>query len=164
SGLAAAYELTSEPGWQSLYDVTVYQMGWRLGGKTATGRGPCDRVEEHGLHVLMGWYWNTFRMLRETFAERRAAGLDPSSPFHDVEQAFDPTNALLLPEYSPAHGRWLNWPVIFPTNDARPGSPPLSMWQVMIQALKTGVSVLRSAYRDAIPGGQPDGGTGGVCG
>ena len=30
--LTTAYYLTSKPGWQDEYEVTVYQMGWRLGG------------------------------------------------------------------------------------------------------------------------------------
>jgi predicted NAD/FAD-binding protein len=31
--ITAAYWLTSQPGWQERYQVTVYQQGWRLGGK-----------------------------------------------------------------------------------------------------------------------------------
>jgi uncharacterized protein with NAD-binding domain and iron-sulfur cluster len=36
--LTTVYGLTSEPGWRDKYDITVYQMGWRLGGKGASGR------------------------------------------------------------------------------------------------------------------------------
>ena len=38
AAVAAAFELTSDPGWKSRYDVTLYQMGFRLGGKGASGR------------------------------------------------------------------------------------------------------------------------------
>ena len=31
--MAAVYGLTNEEGWQDKYDITVYQLGWRLGGK-----------------------------------------------------------------------------------------------------------------------------------
>ena len=33
SGLSALFELTNYPGWDALYDVTVYQFGWQVGGK-----------------------------------------------------------------------------------------------------------------------------------
>jgi uncharacterized protein with NAD-binding domain and iron-sulfur cluster len=32
SSLAAVFDLTDEKNWQQKYDITVYQMGWRLGG------------------------------------------------------------------------------------------------------------------------------------
>ena len=69
ASLTAAYELTQHEGWQERYEVTVYQLGWRLGGKTSTGRGPCDRIEEVGIHILQGWYDNAFRLLRSAYAE-----------------------------------------------------------------------------------------------
>jgi uncharacterized protein with NAD-binding domain and iron-sulfur cluster len=48
AALSTAFELTSQPDWQSKYDVTLYQLGWRLGGKCATARGPNGRIEEPG--------------------------------------------------------------------------------------------------------------------
>jgi uncharacterized protein with NAD-binding domain and iron-sulfur cluster len=36
--MATAFELTSVPGWQEKYEITVYQQGWRMGGKGASGR------------------------------------------------------------------------------------------------------------------------------
>ena len=54
SALASVYELTSYENWQEHYDITIYQMGWRLGGKTATGRGPNERIQEHGIHIAQG--------------------------------------------------------------------------------------------------------------
>jgi len=32
-GLTAAFEITESPNWSDLYEVTVHQLGWRLGGK-----------------------------------------------------------------------------------------------------------------------------------
>ena len=72
--IAAAFELT-RPEQQGRYQVTVYQLGWRLGGKGASGRGPADRIEEHGLHLWMGFYENAFRLMRDCYAE---LGRDPS--------------------------------------------------------------------------------------
>jgi uncharacterized protein with NAD-binding domain and iron-sulfur cluster len=69
SGLSAAYELSRTPELRARYDVTVHQMGFRLGGKLASGRNPraALRNEEHGLHVWFGFYENTFRLAREIY-------------------------------------------------------------------------------------------------
>src|SRR5687768_7998621 len=47
------------------YNVTVYQLGWRLGGKGASGRNAeyGQRIEEHGIHVWFGFYENAFKLL-----------------------------------------------------------------------------------------------------
>src|SRR5262245_24650660 len=74
AAIAAAFELT-RPQHEGRYAVTVYQLGWRLGGKGASGRGPADRIEEHGLHLWMGFYENAFRLMRECYAE---LGRDPT--------------------------------------------------------------------------------------
>ena len=56
--LSTAFALTSQPDWQQRYEITIYQMGWRLGGKGASGRNrekdKQHRVEEHGFHVWLG--------------------------------------------------------------------------------------------------------------
>src|SRR5205823_3375511 len=71
--MTAAFELTDRPGWQNHYDITVYQMGWRLGGKCASGRNLDPqlgkRIEEHGVHVWFGFYDNAFRMIKKCYAE-----------------------------------------------------------------------------------------------
>ena len=90
AGLTAAWAL--EPARASGPDrtVTVYQRGWRLGGKGASSRGVHGRIEEHGLHVWLGYYDNAFRVMREVYDEldrpattRRARsrpGATPSRP------------------------------------------------------------------------------------
>jgi uncharacterized protein with NAD-binding domain and iron-sulfur cluster len=69
--LSAVYALTSRPGWQDEFEITVYQLGWRLGGKAASGRVPADgsRSLEHGYHVLLGFYDNAFAVMRECYRE-----------------------------------------------------------------------------------------------
>ena len=67
--MAAVFGITDREGWQDKFDITVYQPGWRLGGKGASGRGPGGRIEEHGLHVWLGFYENAFKLLRECYAE-----------------------------------------------------------------------------------------------
>src|SRR5213592_1535754 len=85
--MAAAFELT-RPEHAGRYQVTVYQMGWRLGGKGASGRGASDRIEEHGLHLWMGFYENAFRLMKECYAERQQAF--PNSRFASWRDAFKP--------------------------------------------------------------------------
>ena len=68
AGIAAAFELSS-PQHRGKYQITVYQLGWRLGGKGASGRGPAARIEEHGFHVWMGFYENAFQLIRECYKE-----------------------------------------------------------------------------------------------
>lgn len=90
AGLSAAFHLVRDPRWtETLESVTVYQLGWRLGGKGATGRDPSrgHRIEEHGIHGFCSFYFNTWAMLREVFD-----GLSPASrallPAPDLEAAF----------------------------------------------------------------------------
>src|SRR5215510_343924 len=67
--LTTAWELTCLPGWENQYEIVVYQQGWRLGGKGASGRGENGRIEEHGLHILFGCYENAFRIMRRCWQE-----------------------------------------------------------------------------------------------
>jgi uncharacterized protein with NAD-binding domain and iron-sulfur cluster len=66
AGLTAAFELT-RPGLQETYDVTIYQLGWRVGGKLASGRDSRGRNIEHGLHIWFGFYENAFGLMREVY-------------------------------------------------------------------------------------------------
>lgn len=121
ASLAAVYELTSYAGWEQHYDITVYQMGWRLGGKVATGRGPKQRIEEHGIHIAQGWYNNTFRIIQDAYEECRKNGLTPNSPFQTWEEAFVRENTTLLTHFDARKGKWLRRNINFPTNQAIPG-------------------------------------------
>ena len=51
--LSTAWHLTRTPQLRERFEVTVHQMGWRLGGQGASGRNreQHDRIEEHGLHI-----------------------------------------------------------------------------------------------------------------
>src|SRR5690242_10662285 len=67
AALAAAFALTEDARWRDRFEVTVYQQGWRLGGKGASGRNTDPRfgarIEEHGLHLWAGFYRNAFRLI-----------------------------------------------------------------------------------------------------
>jgi uncharacterized protein with NAD-binding domain and iron-sulfur cluster len=119
ASLAAAFELT-RPEHAGRYEVTVYQQGWRLGGKGASGRGPRDRIEEHGLHLWMGWYENAFRLIRECYAE---LGRDPETcRIADWRDAFEPDPVVGAMESRPGGG-WQFWKACFPPGEGLPGDP-----------------------------------------
>src|SRR6185295_15059267 len=110
AGITAAFELT-RPEHRGRFEVTVYQQGWRLGGKGASGRGEAGRIEEHGLHVWMGFYENSFRLLRECYAE---LGRDPETePLADWRDAFFPAPRISLTEQR-EDGGWDDWTALFP--------------------------------------------------
>ena len=117
--MSAAFELTRAEH-KGKYRVTVYQLGWRLGGKGASGRGPADRIEEHGLHLWMGFYENAFRLMRECYAE---ANRDPKmTPIADWRDAFSPDHFNAVADKSPS-GDWLPWKVKLPPLPGFPGDP-----------------------------------------
>lgn len=117
--MAAVWELT-KPELKGRYAVTVYQEGWRLGGKGASGRGPNGRIEEHGLHIWLGFYDNAFRMMRECHAELDAH-VD-GNPYGDWRDAFTPENDIAL--YSAAEdGGFERWDVHMPARPGLPGDP-----------------------------------------
>jgi uncharacterized protein with NAD-binding domain and iron-sulfur cluster len=96
AGLAAAWRLSRPDGLGA--EVTVYQRGFRLGGKGASSRGPHDRIQEHGLHVWPGHYDNAFRLMRECYDELDRRHRDPASPIQDFDDAFFPASTIGLVE------------------------------------------------------------------
>jgi uncharacterized protein with NAD-binding domain and iron-sulfur cluster len=121
AGLAAAWELSSG-NWQGrLGSITVYQRGWRLGGKGASSRGPHGRIEEHGLHVLLGYYDATFRLLREVYGELDRTTTDPACPVRTWRDAVVPTGDVGLADRG--DGDWTSFVTRFSGNDALPGEP-----------------------------------------
>lgn len=84
AALSAAFAISARSAGR--YDITIYQLGWRLGGKGASSRDPLrrSRNEEHGLHVLGGFYHNAFALLRACYAEWAMAAPTRAAPFDDV--------------------------------------------------------------------------------
>lgn len=118
SSLTAAFELTRTRELRERHEITVYQAGFRLGGKGASGRNPerADRIEEHGLHVLMGFYHNMFRLLRDCYAE---LGRAPGTPLATIEDAVKPHDFVAVSER--ALESWETWPMPFPPLPGAPG-------------------------------------------
>ncbi len=115
--IAAAFELTATPELRARHQVTVYQPGWRLGGKCASGRNAAQhyRIEEHGLHVLFGFYDNAFDLTQRAYEELRR---DPSAPLATWEQAFSQCHDLV---FFDQYGGWSKQILRFPANRRVPG-------------------------------------------
>lgn len=119
AAITTAFELT-RPEHKGKFQVTVYQLGWRLGGKGASGRGPADRIEEHGLHIWMGFYENAFRLMRECYAELKR---DPHTcRIADWRDAFAPQPLVGVMDRS-ANGDWSPWLALFQPAPGLPGDP-----------------------------------------
>lgn len=118
--MTTAFYLTSTPALRARYDVTVYQMGWRLGGKGASGRNrqAADRIEEHGLHIWMGFYENAFQAMRAAYSE---ADRPASMPIRTIEQAFKPHSYIVLEERLGPDQPWFPWSFDFPAGGDMPG-------------------------------------------
>lgn len=115
--MVTAFELTSQANWQDLYDITLYQLGWRLGGKGASGRNlkqhppysePDYRIEEHGFHIFFGFYANTFRVMKECYDGLQG---EPGI-FPGIENAFQPHNFIVFSYYY--RDNWAPWYLHFP--------------------------------------------------
>jgi uncharacterized protein with NAD-binding domain and iron-sulfur cluster len=118
-GLSAAWRL-SEPGWHERFgSITVYQRGWRLGGKGASSRGVHGRIEEHGLHVWLGHYDNAFRLMRDCYDAVDRAHTDPTAPIRTWRDAFKPASDIGIVDHH--DGVWRPWIGHFAENDRVPG-------------------------------------------
>jgi uncharacterized protein with NAD-binding domain and iron-sulfur cluster len=113
--ITAAWALSETPELRERYEITVHQVGWRLGGKGASGRNAAhgQRIEEHGLHVWLGWYRNAFALLRRCYEE-----LDrpPEAPLARIEQAFVAHDYVGVAHDASSHARRF-WMLEFPRND-----------------------------------------------
>ena len=100
--LSTALELTNNPDWQSQIDsITVYQMGWRLGGKCATGRGTDGRIEEHGIHLFGGGYYNALDAVSRVY--EALANSHEGWPY-TFEQVFEKQYLSLMWHHGADHG------------------------------------------------------------
>ena len=123
AGLAAAWHLSRQPG----YEVHVYEKHSRLGGKGASGRDENGRIQEHGLHVWLGFYENAFRMMRECYEEvarrkwsPRASELKDRLAHGAFEDAFFPEPHIGVAGRNSARD-WVVWSGHLPPANGLPG-------------------------------------------
>ena len=147
SGLSTAFFLTdpaTSPDWKERYEVDIYQLGWRVGGKGATGRNPdaCERLQEHGIHVFGNMYFNTLRMMDQCYAE---VAWDDKDQFRAMTEAFLPSVITLMTDYY--NGTWHRLQENFPCSPCLPWKegvwpdPHQLAWQ-MLSMLSDHVAVL----------------------
>lgn len=119
AGCAAAYHLARQ---SDAYDVSLYTMGWRLGGKCAAARNPDahDRIEEHGLHAFLGFYRNAMHTMAQVYAD---AGRPMATVQGPVAGAFrSQANVGVLDRFDE---RWTYFPTPMGPNSTIPGLPPI---------------------------------------
>jgi len=148
--MAAAFALTDTAERRDKYQVTVHQLGWRLGGKGASGRNAeaSARIEEHGLHIWMGFYENAFRVMRACYEE---LGRPPGAPLATWQDAFKQQSYVVLLCKLAGEGvgddGWFPWTFNFPTNHKVPGDGGElpSHWELF----KCGIEWLSSLWNTA---------------
>jgi uncharacterized protein with NAD-binding domain and iron-sulfur cluster len=154
--MATAFEL-SRPEHRGRYQITVYQQGFRLGGKGASGRGPGNRIEEHGLHIWMGFYENAFRLVRECYAE---LDRNPSCRFAKWDDVWFP-DPLTGVKDDHADGSPSHWLTFFPAGAGTPGDPDrppqmLTIAEYFVRGMQLVEALLVSARRDEILNSQSE--------
>ena len=160
--LTTALELT-EGDWTERFDrITVYQRGWRLGGKGASSRGPHGRIEEHGLHVLLGYYDHTFDVMRRCYDALDRSRSDPTCPIRTWDDAVAPSNVVGVVD---GHdGAWEPWVANFSPGAGRPGlaaegagpwaaSGPLAVADLAVRSLRLLVDFFASLPLPGADGG-----------
>ena len=150
--MTAAYELAV----QDKYDITVYQMGWRLGGQGASGRNldnldDAARIEEHGLHVWFGFYHNAFSVMRRCYAD---LGRPSTAPLATAETAFVGQDAFVFREVYDGTAR--PWKITFPSDpNVFPGGPDAEglppMHHVVSSLLENAFGYFATGLADHMP-------------
>lgn len=144
--ITAAYAITTLPDWDKSYEITLYQLGWRCGGKGASGRNAehGQRIEEHGLHIWAGFYANAFRLMRDCYDTMNATGLrSPDAPLGTLDKAFKGLNHFLLAEDIPQPDGSVSlhpWRIDFPANSEQPGTggllpTPFAYFQMLLNSI-----------------------------
>ncbi|HUG20904.1 NAD(P)-binding protein [Piscinibacter sp.] len=164
AAMTAAFYLTDQPGWQNEREVTVYQMGWRLGGKGASGRNAAlgQRIEEHGLHIWFGFYDNAFKTIQRAY---ELLDRPEGAPLRTWQDAFKEQHFITLTEF--VNGQCRLWPIDTPIMPGQPGSgdEKLNLWRVALTAyewIKQWIETLRTEHAPpAAPRAAPEPGVAG---
>ncbi len=123
--LSAVFALTEAPDWKRRYDITVYQLGWRLGGKAASGRNTQlhQRGESNGAQVWLRSYENAFTLVRRCYEE---LGRTPGTPLATWRELFQPLQRIQTEDSS----RRIGPSFVLSSAEGYPGDgvPPPSVW------------------------------------
>jgi uncharacterized protein with NAD-binding domain and iron-sulfur cluster len=118
--MTAAFALTEIDKAGENYEITVHQLGWRLGGKCASGRNSDHggRIEEHGLHIWAGFYENAFTVMRCLL---NALSQVPGQPIVTIDDVFKRQDQIFFAQSVEQQGllsasdapQWSPWPFWF---------------------------------------------------
>lgn len=140
--MSAAFALTNTEALRQRFEVTIYQYGWRLGGKGASGRNARygQRIEEHGLHMWLGFYDHAFRSMRACYEEWGKV------PF---QQAFTPEPQISLAERVREGDRdvWKSWNI---SPFVLPGVPGTRRPPLLLELLEGLVKGLLGAFEHGL--------------
>ena len=129
-------------------------MGWRLGGKGASGRNAefGQRIEEHGVHIWFGFYDNAFDLMQKAYAALKRA---PGSPLATWDEAFKPQEFIALTEN--INNQWRIWPVQTPKKDGVPGAgnEEITLHQI-ISTLKAWIDQWLDEVHEHLNASSPD--------
>jgi uncharacterized protein with NAD-binding domain and iron-sulfur cluster len=150
SALTAAFAITNDETARRRYEVTIYQDGWLLGGKGASVRNRAmhDRIEEHGLHIWMGFYENAFQVMRACYGE---LGRPAGAPLATWQDAFVKHSFITLEEET--REGWRHWHFHAPENDEVPGEgqEPPGPREYLLVGLRSLSHHLRAWAREGLP-------------
>ncbi len=132
AAMTAVFHLLQDPDWEKKYAITVYQMGWRIGGKGASGVNPEQgyRIEEHGLHLWMGFYENAFWMMRNVY---QALGRSAGAPLANFDAAFKGQGYMVFAEN--IKGEWLDWNIGFPRLEGKVGDGHCGNFALLLDSI-----------------------------
>jgi uncharacterized protein with NAD-binding domain and iron-sulfur cluster len=151
AAMAAAHALTDTDLRRAKYDVRILSEGHYLGGKGANVRNPAlgERMEEHGLHVIFGFYHNFLRLFRSVYAEAaRPPTVEPTT----FDEAFRPEWKVIFSDGPDSYE------VTFPRTPATYGAGPNTLSEQveaaysLVAALCTGGTLLNTIAGLCIPG------------
>jgi uncharacterized protein with NAD-binding domain and iron-sulfur cluster len=157
--MATAFAITQSSDWQANFQLTVYQQGWRLGGKGASSRNPGARWrnQEHGLHILGGFYHNAFALLRNCYTAWNLPS--PGGPGQDFAQVFVPQSYCTVWEANGAGG-WRAVDLNLPTNGNAPGEDPIELSisaavTKIFEVIRDQAATIAAALAAGLPTGAP---------
>jgi uncharacterized protein with NAD-binding domain and iron-sulfur cluster len=162
AGFSLAFWLSDNEALRERYDITLYTVGWRAGGKCASGRRQVPNstahiIEEHGLHLLMGCYENAFRTIRRCYRAWEAAG---QSPFQSWRSAFAPLYDVVVnsADGRPKNAKKSPWLLSFAPLPGEPGDEDLFLGEGLLataQQLMGRLLALLITQRARMPGTIP---------
>lgn len=146
AALAAALDLTKTEALRRQFCVTIYEQGYRAGGKcSGLRRPPFHTIEQNGTHYLFGCYDNAFDLARTAYDELQSTGVQG---FGSFEAQFLPRHRIVFRQHF--GGLWHDWSIELPPNGLTPGLGEGSLDFLSSRHIAMGVTYLLSIGLDQL--------------